>query len=80
LVFGFAYPPPEGLADADLSPGRWDENLGEFILDWDDVIAAPDAHAMALGFARSVVRRACAVCEWDQQLAGSVDGNPPPIA
>jgi hypothetical protein len=78
--FGFAYPAPEGFADADVAPGRWDTTLGEFILDWDDVVAAPDPHATALGFARSVVRHACAVCEWDPQLAGSVDGNPPPVA
>jgi len=77
--FGFAYPPPEGLADADLSAGRWDENLGEFILDWDTVIASRDPHATALTFARSVARHACTVCDWDQALASSLEGQPPPL-
>ncbi len=77
--FGFAYPPPEWLADADLSPGRWDETLGEFILDWDAVIATRDPHATALTFARSVARHACTVCDWDQALASSLEGQPPPV-
>ena len=36
-------PPPEGFADGTLSPAaaRWDAALGEYILDWDDVRAAP---------------------------------------
>jgi hypothetical protein len=77
--FGFAYPAPEGLADADVAPGRWDVTLGEFILDWDDVVAAPDPHAKALGFARLVVRHACAVCDWVPALAASLEGDPPPV-
>jgi hypothetical protein len=63
-----------------VAPGRWDTTLGEYILDWDDVVAAPDPHGTALGFARTIARHACAICEWDPQLAGSLDGNPPPIA
>ena len=54
--------------------------LGEYLLDWDDVRTADDPHATALAFARSAVRHACTVCEWDPALAASVDGNPPPVA
>jgi len=31
---------PEELAEVELSAGGWNSTLGEFILDWDDVIAA----------------------------------------
>jgi len=48
--------------------------LGEYVLDWDDVRAAPDPHGAALEFARSAFRHACVVCEWDPSLAASADG------
>jgi hypothetical protein len=78
--YGYAYPAPEGFADADVAPGRWDPNLGEFLLDWDATLATPDPHATALTFVRSVANHACALCRWDQTLAGSLDGQPPPVS
>ena len=51
--------------DALARGGRWDAELGEYVLDWDDVVAADDPHASALEFARSAFRHACLVCEWD---------------
>ena len=42
--FGIAYPPEDGFGQGDVSPdpARWDANLGEWVLDWDDVRDAPD--------------------------------------
>jgi hypothetical protein len=77
--YAYAHPAPDAFAQADLSPGRWDANLGEFVLDWDAVVATPDPHATALTFARSVARHACTVCDWDQALASSLEGQPPPV-
>jgi hypothetical protein len=79
--YAYAHPAPEGFAAATLAPAasRWDTQLGEYILDWDDVLAAPDPHEVALTFARSVFRHACAVCGWDAFLAGSAEGSPPPL-
>jgi Family of unknown function (DUF5996) len=77
--YAYAHPAPPGFADADLSPGRWDATLGEFVLDWDDVVAATDPHATALDFCCSAGRHACVVCDWDPALAGSLEANPPPI-
>src|ERR687887_87857 len=59
------------FADATLEPSaaRWDGALGEYVLDWDDVVATADPHATVLRFARSAFRHACAVCEWDPELA-----------
>jgi len=80
--YAFAHPAPDGFAGMTLPvPGaRWDAMLGEYILDWDDVRSSPDPHAAALEFARSVFRHACAVCGWDEQLAASADGIPPPVS
>jgi hypothetical protein len=79
--YAYAHPAPDGFAAATLEPAaaRWDDTLGEYILDWDDVVAAPDPHAAALAFARSAFQHACLVCDWDPALAASADGSPPPI-
>jgi Family of unknown function (DUF5996) len=79
--FAYAYPAPEGFADATLAPdsARWDHGLGEYILDWDDIRAAADPHSYALEFARSAFRHACLVCGWDEALAASAEGTPPPV-
>jgi hypothetical protein len=76
--YAFAFPAPEGFPEAQVSPegARWDRELGEFLLDWDVVGAAPDPHAQALQFARSVFRHASALGGWTQELAGSIDGDP----
>jgi hypothetical protein len=80
--YAYAHPAFSTAADAPLSPdaARWDAMLGEYVLDWADVVASDDPHETALAFGRSVVRFACAACDWDQALAASVDGRPPPIA
>ena len=80
--YAYAHPAPEGFSAATLSPAaaRWDAALGEYILDWDEVCASPDPHALGLEFARSVFRHACAVCAWDPQLLASAEGAPPPLA
>jgi hypothetical protein len=70
----------EGFAAADLSPGRWEPELGLYVLDWRDVIAAPDPHACALDFARRAFHHACVVCDWDPALPASAKRNPPPVA
>ncbi len=79
--YAYAHPAPDGFADGMLSPAaaRWDGELGEFVLDWDDVRAVADPHAYALEFARSAFRHACLVCGWDEALAASADGTPPPV-
>jgi hypothetical protein len=80
--YAYAYPAPPDFPHAALSPSgaRWDETLGELILDWDDVRTAADPRAAAVEFARSAFRHACQVCGWDTALAGSADGNPPPVS
>jgi hypothetical protein len=80
--YAYAHPASPDLASAPLSPGaaRWDDSLGEYILDWDDVRLDPDPHATALDFAHSAFRHTCAVCDWDPALADSATGVPPPVS
>jgi len=79
--YAYAYPASDGFADARVSPAaaRWDAGLSEYVLDWRDVVASRDPHGTALEFARSVFRHACEVCGWDEALAASAEGRPPPI-
>jgi hypothetical protein len=80
--YAYAHPAPEGFADGELSPAaaHWAQELGLFVLDWDDVLGASDPHAAGLEFARSAFRHACLVCEWDPALPASAEGSPPPVA
>jgi Family of unknown function (DUF5996) len=80
--YAYAHPAPEGFAGATLAPpaSHWEPSLGEYVLDWDDVRSTADPHALALEFARSATRHACAVCEWDPALAASAEGRPPPVS
>jgi Family of unknown function (DUF5996) len=80
--YAYAHPAPDGFPDATLSPAaaRWEPQLGEYVLDWDDVRASLNPHAFALEFARSAFRHACLVCGWDEALRASAEGDPPPVA
>ncbi len=80
--YAYAHPAPEGFSNATLAPAaaRWDDTLGEFILDWDDVVGSDDPRAAALAFARSAALHACLACAWEPALAASLEGTPPPVA
>jgi Family of unknown function (DUF5996) len=80
--YAYAHPAHEGFGGGGLSPAaaRWEEDLGEYVLDWDDVRAAADPRAFALEFLHSAFGHACNVCEWDPSLAASAEGDPPPVA
>jgi hypothetical protein len=79
--FAYAHPAPPGFEHATLQPpaAHWDVMLGEFILDWDDILESADPHGDAVAFARSAVLHACTVCGWDPALAASAAGIPPPV-
>jgi hypothetical protein len=80
-VYAYAHPAPDGFDAAMLSPpaARWEPALGEYILDWDDVIRAGDPQAAVVQFARSAISHSCEVCDWDPLLSASAQGSPPPV-
>jgi hypothetical protein len=79
--YAYAHPAPEAFPTATLSPAaaRWEPALGEYILDWDDLVSDDDPRAAGVEFARSAFQHACLVCEWDPALARSAQGQPPPV-
>ncbi|MEA2180649.1 MAG: hypothetical protein QOG77_3946 [Solirubrobacteraceae bacterium] len=79
--YAYAHPAPDGFSSGSLSPeaAHWDPELGEFILDWEDIRTAGDPRALAVEFARSAFQHACLVCDWDPQLSASAEGTPPPV-
>ena len=79
--YAYAHPAPEGFGGGMLTPSaaRWDGALGEYVLDWEDVRSNEDPRSCALEFARSAFRHACMVCGWDESLAASAEGTPPPV-
>jgi hypothetical protein len=79
--YAYAHPAPPGYSEAALQPSaaRWEAEVGEYLLDWDDVCAADDPHAMALEFARSAFQHSCEICGWDPGLAASAEAQPPPV-
>ncbi len=80
--FGFVTPPPDGFAAATPSPdaARWAPELGEYLLDWADVVGSADPKGAALEFGGFVIEHACNVCGWDPGLSSSARGVPPPVA
>jgi hypothetical protein len=80
--FGFVQPAPNTFASSAVaqSSARWDVELGEYILDWEEVIAAGNPHAAAVEFGRSVITHACEICGWDEALAASARGAQPPLS
>jgi hypothetical protein len=79
--FAFAFPAPEGLERGTLSPpaAHWEANLGEYVLNWDDVCTAPDPFRAAVDFGSSAIRHACEVGGWDPVLAASAEGATRPV-
>ena len=79
--FAFAFPAPDGFEKATLRPpaAHWNAELGEYILNWEEVRVAPDPRAAVLDFGLSAIRHACTVCGWDPDLAASAEGVPAPV-
>jgi hypothetical protein len=79
--YAYAHPAPEDFGKGSLAPAaaRWEADLGEYVLDWDDVRASENPRALALEFLSSAFAHACGVCGWDPALAASAEGDPPPL-
>jgi hypothetical protein len=79
--YAYAHPAPDGFAQARLEPvaARWEAGLGEYVLDWDALADSHEPRATGVAFARSAFRHVCVVCEWDEALASSAEGSPPPV-
>jgi hypothetical protein len=66
IFYAYAYPSAEGFSAAAMPHGRFDEALGEFVLPYADVRAAPDPEAMLLDFLEATYAAAADLAAWDR--------------
>jgi Family of unknown function (DUF5996) len=78
FFYSYAYPAPEGFAAAKVRPdaAHFDTALGEFILDYEAVRAAPDPDAALLAFLESTYAAAAALGHWDRAALDCAPGLP----
>ena len=62
--YAYAYPEPDGYRDVELTRGRFDEGLGEFVLPYRDVRTADDPDGVLLTFLRETHRAAADLARW----------------
>jgi hypothetical protein len=76
--YAYAYPAPEGYAAARIAPDTagWGATLGEFILPYDAVRAAPDPDAAILAFCQSSYDAAADLAGWDRDALECPLGRP----
>lgn len=65
--YSYAYPEPKGFRNQPVTPGaRFDESLGEFILPYETVRAAPEPDALLLDFLSTTYAAAAETGNWDR--------------
>lgn len=71
--FSFTYPKPDGLEKASIEPNeaRWNDKLGEFILDYEDIRRSPHPEKDLLAFFTSTYEAGAKMARWDSKLIGS---------
>jgi hypothetical protein len=75
--YAYAYPVPDGFAAAPAAPAaaRFDPTLGEFLLPYEAVRAAPDPDAALLAFLQSTYEAAADLAGWDRAALECAEGR-----
>jgi hypothetical protein len=70
--YAFAYPQPPGIEHASILPSaaRWDSAMGEFILDYDRLVASERPDHDLLAFIRTTYEAGARSAGWDASLIG----------
>lgn len=78
FFYSYAYPAPPGFSEAEVRPhtARFDEALGEFVLDYDAVRSAEDPDGALLAFLDSSYAAAADLGDWDRQGLECPMGRP----
>jgi hypothetical protein len=67
--YSYAYPAPEGFADAAVPAGSYfSAELGEFVLPWETVRAADDPDRLVLDFLEATYLAAAGLADWPEGL------------
>lgn len=76
--YAYAYPSPERYGAANVAPAEaeWNADLGEFLLPYDAVRAAPDPDAALLAFCQSTYDAAADLAQWDRAALECPIGRP----
>jgi hypothetical protein len=76
--YSYAYPAPDGFADAVVTPAEayFDKGAGEFILPYDVVRTAADPEATLLSFLESTYGAAARLGKWDRPALECARGAP----
>ena len=64
--YAYHSPAPQGFAQAEVHPGGWNQQLGEFILPYDDVRTAASPDAAVLDFCQSAYEAGARLANWDR--------------
>jgi hypothetical protein len=80
--YAYAYPTPEGFADAPVRPEAafFHQQMGEFILPYDAVRNAPAPDALLLEFLQTTYEAAAIAASWDRAALESGPEGPRPVA
>jgi hypothetical protein len=78
FFYSYAYPSPPGFAAAPVAPeaARFDDKLGEFVLDYEAVRRAGDPDAVLLEFLDSSYAAAADLGGWDRAALDCARGRP----
>ncbi|NYI71201.1 hypothetical protein GGQ54_001761 [Naumannella cuiyingiana] len=71
--YAYSYPTPDGYAEAAVAPGYFDDQLGEWILPYDEVRRSADPDAALLAFLNTSYQAEATLAKWDRKL---LDVNP----
>ena len=76
--YSYAYPAPEGFADAHVEPdaATWSKELGEFLLPYEAMRSARDPDAVLLAFLQSTYAAAADRGHWDRASLDCALGEP----
>ncbi len=75
--YSYAYPEPDGFRAAKIEPAQaaWNDQLGQFILPYEAVRAAPDPDAALLAFLQSTYDAAADLAGWDRDALDCAPGQ-----
>jgi hypothetical protein len=78
FFYSYAYPSPDGFANAAIRPeaARWDAALGEYVLDYEAVRTAQDPDTALLRFLASTYEAAADLGKWHRAALECATGRP----
>jgi hypothetical protein len=81
LFYSYAYPSPEGFPEAAVRPGsaRWDPDLSEFVLSYEDMRRARSPENELMKFLESTYEAAATLGDWDRESVEWGPGGRPPV-